>query len=316
MTDERTQHAPRISVVIPSFQRPRQLDACLSALVAQQLPASEFEVIVVDDGSAIPPRDVIAKYSVRLPLRLIEQRNAGPASARNTGARAARGTHVVFTDDDCRADPEWLTALVACIAMHPDAAIGGRIVNALPQRLCSTASQQLIDYLYRYHNRDDSTARFLITANVCVARRTFIALGGFDESFPLAAAEDRDFCERWLDADLPMVYCPGAVMQHAHDLTLVTFCRQHYNYGRGAHHLHRARARRGQGSFRLESLRFYRDLILAPFHTPTSAPKNAPRPSRPVTLSVLLMLSQLMYAVGYAVERWRARGPALLPVRA
>ncbi len=311
MTDGATR-LPRLSVVIPSFERPAQLHACLEALACQCLPAAEFEVIVVDDGSAMPPRDIVATFSERLPVRLLEQQNAGPASARNAGARAARAAHIVFTDDDCRPDPQWLTALTACIATHPDAAIGGRIVNALPDRACSTASQLLIDFLYRFHNSDESDSRFLITANIAVARRPFIEIGGFDDSFPLAAGEDRDFCERWLEVPRRMVYCPGAIVHHAHDLTVSKFCRQHFNYGRGAHHLHRARTRRGQRGFRVESLRFYRDLMLAPYHSL----QDRYTWSQSAMLSSLLLLSQLSYAIGYALERWRSRRSTLSPVRA
>lgn len=299
---------PCLSVVIPSYQRSRELDACLTALARQQLPVTDFEVIVVDDGSASPPRDVVERFAERMQVRLIEQRNAGPAAARNAGARAARGAHVVFTDDDCRPDPHWLTALTACSATHPNAAIGGQIVNALPDRICSTASQLLIDFLYRYHNTNETDSQFLITANVMVPQRTFVEMGGFDESFPLAAGEDRDFCERWLAAPHRMVYCPAAVVHHAHELRITSFCRQHFNYGRGAHHLHRARTRRGQRGLKLESLRFYTGLILAPYHAPQSR--------RPFALAGLLMLSQVSYAAGYALERWRSRSLTMSPVRA
>lgn len=302
---------PRLSVVIPSFERPAQLHACLDALALQQLPPGEFEVIVVDDGSVLPPRALVKTFAEFLPVRLIEQRNAGPAAARNAGARAARAAHVVFTDDDCRPDPQWLAAISTCITAHPDAAVGGQIVNALPGNVCSTASQLLIEFLYRHHNDDADASRFLISANIAVARKAFLGIGGFDESFPLAAGEDRDFCERWLEVPLQLVYCPQAVVHHAHDLGITRFCRQHFNYGRGAHHLHSARARRGMQGFRVESLAFYRELILAPYHTPHV------RRTWGVSalLSALLGLSQLSYAVGYALERWNARVPALSPVR-
>lgn len=299
---------PALTVVIPTYQRPKLLHACLDALTRQQLAVTAFEVVVVDDGSDRPPRDVVAHYADRLQLRLIEQRNAGPAAARNAGARAARGAHVVFTDDDCLPDPGWLTAIATCIASHPQAAIGGRIVNALPDRLCSTASQLLIDFLYRWHNIAPDDSCFLVTANVAVGRRIFIDLGGFDESFPLAAAEDRDFCERWLAARYRMVYCPDAVVHHGHALDLSGFCRQHLNYGRGAHHLHIARTARGERGFRLESLRFYGSLILAPY-------REHPARRAPV-LSALLCLSQVAYAIGYIRERWSVRSPPSVTVRA
>ncbi|HYW49179.1 MAG TPA: glycosyltransferase [Gemmatimonadaceae bacterium] len=291
--------APLLSVVIPTYRRPHLLQQCLEALTRQQLPSSAFEVVVVDDGSERPPRDVVAQFAGRLQLRLIEQQNAGPAAARNAGAHAARATHVVFTDDDCLPDPAWLTAIAARIASDPDAAIGGRIVNALPDRLCSTASQLLIDFLYRWHNASPVASQFVVTANVAVSRRAFIELGGFDESFPLAAAEDRDFCERWIAARHRMLYCAEAVVHHGHALGFASFCRQHCNYGRGAHHLHVARTGRGVRGFRLESLRFYGTLILAPYHGTRA--RSAP------LLSALLILSQAAYAYGYATERWSSR---------
>lgn len=289
--------APQFSVVVPSFQRPRQLDACLAALTLQDLSRERFEVLVVDDGSANPPRDIVAAYADRLHLRLIEQPNAGPAAARNNGASAARGTHVIFTDDDCRPAPQWLSSLASCVLTYPDAAIGGRVANALPDRLCSTASQLLIEFLYRYYNAKAADSRFLITSNLLMPRRAFLALGGFDLSFPLAGGEDRDLCERWCASGQQMTYCADAVILHAHELRLASFWRQHYNYGRGAHHLHRARARRGNPGFRLESIRFYSQLLLEPFRRDVSI--------RALRLSSLMLLSQVSYAVGYASERHR-----------
>jgi GT2 family glycosyltransferase len=292
-----TDRLPRLSVVVPSYERPAQLEACLKAMAAQRLAREDFEVIVVDDGSACPPRELVEQFRPELNVRLLEQHNAGPAAARGSGARQARGAHVVFTDDDCRPDPLWLGALSSCIAAHPEAAVGGRIVNVLGERLCSSASQLLIDFLYRYHNRDAADSRFLITSNLAFPLSAFLAIGGFDATFPLAAGEDRDLCERWREAGHPMVYCPEAVVAHAHDLGVGSFLGQHFNYGRGAHHLHRARARRGKGRFRLETVGFYARLIVFPFRSEPVA--------RALVLSMLLALSQLGYVAGYVFERLR-----------
>src|SRR5215207_3783671 len=122
---------PTFSVIVPTFQRAASLERCLEALGAQRIERDRFEVIVVDDGSAEPPRAIVRRAAGALDVRLIEQGNAGPASARNAGAGAARGAYVVFTDDDCRPDPGWLHALDAMIARYPGCAIGGRVVNAL-----------------------------------------------------------------------------------------------------------------------------------------------------------------------------------------
>jgi len=293
---------PTYSVVVPTFERVAALERCLDALASQTLERDRFEVIVVDDGSASPPREAIARAAAVIDVRLIEQANAGPASARNAGARAARGEYVVFTDDDCRPGPEWLRAIDAVAVRHPGCAVGGRVVNALGDGLCSSASQLLIEYLYDYFNVDVEGGRFFITSNLALPARAFHAIGGFDDSFPLAAAEDRDLCDRWREAGLAMLYADGAVVHHAHALGLRSFCRQHFNYGRGAFHLHCARAKRGERPLRVEPPRFYSRLVGYPFGRAPVA--------RALPLAALMALSQGVYVVGYATERLRSRAPS------
>ena len=293
---------PFFSVVVPTFQRPDGLARCLEALAAQELPHDQFEVVVVDDGSAEPPRGIVARFAPMLAMRLVEQSNAGPAAARNTGAAAARGDYLVFTDDDCRPDPRWLRALHEIALRHPGCAIGGRVENALGDGLYSTASQLLIEFLYEYYNVDDGTGRFFITSNLAFPSDAFRALGGFDASFPLAAAEDRDVCDRWREAGGTMVYADDAVVHHAHALRLGSFCRQHFNYGRGAYHLHRARARRGEMPLRVEPLSFYTRLVAYPLGR-SAAPRS-------FALAALTALSQWVYVSGYFSERLRSRVPS------
>jgi GT2 family glycosyltransferase len=299
---------PAYSVIVPTYRRPASLARCLDALGAQTIGRDRFEVIVVDDGSAEPPRDVVARAAVSIDVRLIEQANAGPATARNSGARAARGHYVVFTDDDCRPAPEWLGAIDATAARHPGCAIGGRVVNSLGDGLYSTASQLLIEFLYEYFNVDESGGRFFITSNLALPADSFHRIGGFDVSFPLAAAEDRDLCDRWREAGLAMVYCDDAVVHHEHALKLGSFCRQHFNYGRGAFHLHRARARRGEKPLRVEPPQFYRRLVGFPF--------GRREGTRAVLLSALMALSQGVYVSGYFSERVRSRAPSSASARA
>lgn len=302
MSSAMSTRPPAYSVVVPTFERADALAHCLDALAAQTLERERFEVIVVDDGSRQRPHDVVARAAATLDVRLLEQPNAGPASARNTGARAARGEYVVFTDDDCRPDPGWLRAIDAAATRHPGCAIGGRVVNALGDGLYSTASQLLIEFLYDYFNVDEAGGRFFITSNLAFPTCSFHAVGGFDVSFPLAAAEDRDICDRWREAGLAMVYCEEAVVHHAHALGLSSFCRQHFNYGRGAFHLHRARAKRGEHPLRVEPPHFYTRLLGYPFGRAEGA--------RAITLSALMALSQGVYVTGYLNERIRSPGPS------
>lgn len=289
---------PSFSVVVPTYDRPGQLEACLHALARLDYPRDGFEVIVVDDGSRSPPDEVMASFRAHLHLTLLTQAHAGPARARNAGAARARGTFLAFTDDDCRPDPDWLKALAIHLARDPDCALGGRTVNALPDNLYSSASQYLIDYLYSYYNADPVRARFLASNNLTVPTERFRAIGGFDATFPGAAAEDREFCDRWIARGYRMAYAPDAVVHHAHPLTFRTFWRQHFWYGRGAFYFHRLRARRGAGRIRVEPLPFYANLVRYPLAQARSA--------RAVSIATLFVAAQVANTAGYFSEAGRA----------
>jgi GT2 family glycosyltransferase len=291
---------PLLTIVVPTYERPALLERCLRALTAQDLPLDRFEVVVVDDGSAEPPRQLVQRFAQVLQVRLHEQANAGPAAARNAGAAEARGEYIVFTDDDCLPDRRWLTVLADVVVRNPACAVGGRVVNAMYHELCASASQLLIEYLYDYYNAAGAHGRFFITSNLAFPTASFRALGGFDAAFPLAAAEDRDMCERWREEGYDMVYAEGAIVRHAHSLELRSFCRQHFTYGRGAYHLQQARVRRGQlGGLRREPMQFYLGLLRYPLSRGWGA--------RALAQSALLGLSQGVYVLGYLTERSAAR---------
>ena len=96
---------PHFSVVVPTYERPARLAACLRSLARLGYPRERFEVLIVDDASARPPLEAIEQFRDALDLKLLEQtKNAGPAAARNLGARHASGEFLAFTDDDC--EPE------------------------------------------------------------------------------------------------------------------------------------------------------------------------------------------------------------------
>ncbi|HEV2763340.1 MAG TPA: glycosyltransferase, partial [Pyrinomonadaceae bacterium] len=223
-----TRPQPFFSVVVPTRARPAQLAACLDALARQEYPRERFEVVVVNDGGP-EPSEVFERFAGRLDATLVTQKHAGPAAARNTGARRARAPFLAFTDDDCRPDPVWLKALEARLRDAPGAAVGGRTVNALPRNLFSTASQSLTEYLYEYFDAAEGRAAFFTSNNLALSSELFRAVGGFDESFPLAAGEDRELCDRWRARGHRLTYAPDAVVRHAHALTLRSFCRQHFN---------------------------------------------------------------------------------------
>jgi glycosyltransferase involved in cell wall biosynthesis len=288
--------APRFSVVVPTYSRPRQLGACLTALAASSYPRELFEVVVVNDGGA-PPDECVASFRDRLDVRLISQEHAGPAIARNTGAANAAGTFLAFTDDDCMPAPGWLRALDARLAAEPDRLVGGRIVNSLSENVYSEASQLLVQYLYEYFADRRSGPRFFSSSNLALRADLFQAIGGFDRGFVLSAGEDREICDRWQQGGRELSYEADALVYHAHDLSLKRFVRQHFAYGRGAHFYHLARSERKQERMKVEPLRFYTGMMRYPFRSATGA--------RALGVAALLVVSQAANAAGFFYERKR-----------
>ena len=295
MTDSRTSPEPAnpldVSVVIPTYNRPATLARCLLALEQQDYHRDHFEVIVVDDGSPTPAARLAEQLPKDFPVTFLRQENSGPAIARNVGALRARGRLLVFTDDDCAPTPDWLSCLVKCAASHPSAAIGGKTINALIGNPFSSASQQLVDYLYVVFNRPGSKAGWMFTSNnLALPTAMFRAIGGFASDFPHAAAEDRELCDRWQFEGNDMVYEPNALIYHSHHLSLASYVRQHFNYGRGAYRVQCLRRTRGIAS-RLEPLRFYVDLVRSPF--------GQQRIHRAALATILLGVAQIANAAGY-----------------
>jgi len=279
---------PTFSVVIPTYRRPARLVACLRSLAAVDYPRDRFEVIVVDDGSGAP----VKTPPLPLELTVLTQPHAGPATARNLGAARARGDYVAFTDDDCMAEAGWLRGFAVPLAEAPDHAIGGRTVNALPENPYSSATQLLLDFLHEWSVKSGS-GPFFASNNLAVPTRLFRTRGGFDTGFPLAAGEDREFCDRWARLGGGLSHAPAAVIRHGHHLTLGRYWRQHVNYGRGALRFHRLRVKAAGGRKIRTPLSFYGRLVFYPLTRDTGM--------RRVSLSALLALAQLASAIGY----WR-----------
>ena len=284
----------RISVIIPSYNRPEKLQVCLRALTRQTLPVEDFEVIVVDDGSPMDTTPIIEPFRESLSLKLIKQANQGPAAARNAGAGEAQGAFVAFTDDDCSPHESWLERLLTSFQVTPTVMIGGQTINQLTDNVYAQASQTLIDYIYQYYAEERSEMHFFASSNLALPLDAFKSQGGFDQEFPSASGEDREFCDRWNLNGNSLKYTPDAIIYHSHELNLRQFCELHYRYGNGARRFWRHRTGRGQKPREFEKLGFYTGLLQSPWKR--SLPK-------PLYSSFLLALSQLANGIGYFSAR-------------
>jgi cellulose synthase/poly-beta-1,6-N-acetylglucosamine synthase-like glycosyltransferase len=295
-----TSALPSFAIIIPTRDRPSQLAACLASLTRLDYPRDRFEVIVVDDGSRPPIPEVTAKFQDRLNLTLLTQSPAGPAAARNAGAARATGQFLAFTDDDCTPAPDWLRKLTIQFGATPDHLVGGRVINALTGNPYSAASHVILDVIYDYYDPRQGRAHFFPTSNLAIAAGQFYSIGGFSKNWPVFAAEDREFSFRWLKQGGQLTYAPEARVYHHRPLTLRTFWRQHFNYGRGAFHYHLTRTETGPGSRQFD-WRFYWACVCRPFrHMPMT---------RAMAILALLFVWQAANTAGYFIEGRQRRQP-------
>lgn len=248
---------PFFSIIIPTYNRPKQLANCLWSLSNLQYPCDRFEVIVVDDGSTVPLISLVESFQDQLDITLVTQENVGPSAARNAGAAHAKGKFLAFTDDDCMLALDWLEIVASRFREKPDCVIGGRTINLLANNIYSSTSQLIVNVVYRYYNAKPMGSRFFATNNIALPAGLFYDIGGFDPSFTVS--EDREFCDRSLYLGIQLAYVSEALVYHAHQLEFLTFCRQHLNYGRGAIRFHQLRKRRGHGGL-LRDLGFHLNL--------------------------------------------------------
>lgn len=219
---------PPVTVVVPTRDRPQQLRSCLESLARLRYPPERLELIVVDDGSAVPVVDTSLPGRVRL-LRLPVSH--GPAEARNRGAQMARGALLAFVDSDCQVEPDWLSELVREFDDPSLAATCGRVL-ATSQAGWLGAYEAVRSPLdlgpLAAAAQPAGPVPYLVTTNLVVRRSVFEAVGGFARE--LRFGEDVDFSWRLFAAGHRLLYQPRARVRHDHRLRLGAFVRTRAQY--------------------------------------------------------------------------------------
>ncbi len=213
-----------VSIVIPTFNGACRIGNCLDALL-KQTAGRDAEILVVNDGSTDNTADVVSCY---FGVRLITQSKAGPAAARNRGALDARGTIILFTDDDCVPTPEWLGAMIESFKI-PDV-VGVKGVYRTHQSHLAARFVQI-----EYEDKYRRMARlpridFIDTYSAGFRRDRFLEMNGYDTSFPVACAEDVELSYRMSARGWTMKFVPAAVVYHTHPDTLWRYLKKKYKF--------------------------------------------------------------------------------------
>ena len=220
----------KYSIIVPVYNRPDEVDELLQSLCEQTV--KDFEVIIVEDGSINPCKDVCNKYAGILSLHYYAKENSGPGQSRNYGAERANGEYVIILDSDVVLPSGYLQAIEEELAQQPCEAFGGPDA-AHPD---FTPVQKAISY---------SMTSFFTTGgirggkakldkfyprsyNMGVRHDVYLELGGFSK---MRFGEDIDFSYRIVEAGYQPRLFPEAWVWHKRRTDFKKFFRQVYNSG-------------------------------------------------------------------------------------
>lgn len=177
---------PKVSVVIPTYNRVSLISECIESVLRQTY--KDFEVIVVDDGSTDDTEEVLKPYHGR--IRYIRQENAGVATARNRGVLEATGEYVAFLDSDDQWFENKLELQMDLMTRHPELVMacgngiyldgkdkGKQVIKEDRARQYEKNGITLRDAFYRFPLR---------TSTILIKKDVFNQIGGFNESYRVA----------------------------------------------------------------------------------------------------------------------------------
>lgn len=222
---------PKYSIIVPVYNRPDEVDELLDSLTRQAY--ADFEVIIVEDGSSSPCKEVCDKYAGKLPLRYFVKENSGPGQSRNYGAERAAGEYLIILDSDVVLPDGYLQAVEDELTLHGACDAFGGADASHPS---FTTVQKAISY---------SMTSFFTTGgirggkkkldkfyprsyNMGIRREVYAELGGFSK---MRFGEDIDFSYRIVEAGYKCRLFPEAWVWHKRRTDLKKFFRQVYNSG-------------------------------------------------------------------------------------
>ncbi|OQC08270.1 MAG: putative glycosyltransferase EpsH [Candidatus Hydrogenedentes bacterium ADurb.Bin101] len=256
---------PELTVVIPSYNpRPDLLRALYDSLMRQSFNA--FEVVIVDDASTEPS---LYKWIQDPRFRVLRQKeNRGPAACRNLGAKAAESQYLFFTDTDCELAPDTLQK--AADGLRGGAILmGNTITRAVTPfgkavALLGFPGGGLLGFNKVWRVDEDGYTNSFSSCNLAFRKTVFEALGGFDETFPVAGGEDTVLAWKATQTGCRIRYVPEMQVYHIEKSTLGDFIRWQITRGRGNYHIKQQVGRVG-GYLRLRMWTFKNSLRAAGF---------------------------------------------------
>jgi glycosyltransferase involved in cell wall biosynthesis len=229
---------PQVSVVVPIYNGTADIPELINCLLAQTYPKERVEYLLVDNNSIDGTSELLKQAVLNCPIKIRALSEKGIQSsyaARNTGIREAVGEIIVFTDADCRPQPQWLEALVQPFVNQNVVIVAGEI-TALPGNSLLEKYADRQETLSQKHTLANKFCAYGQTANLAI-RRLALEKAGLFRPY-LTTGGDADLCWRILQQDIgSLEFAPSAIVQHRHRNTLKELKSQWRRYGRSNSYL-------------------------------------------------------------------------------
>jgi len=207
---------PRLSVVIPTYQRRASVERVLGALARQSVPPAEFEVVISIDGSEDGTRELLERYQAPYALQSLWRPNGGRAAALNAGLALAAGEVLVLLDDDMEPTTGFLAGHLQAHRAEARRGVMGAApipVNAdSPPLVAAYISPKFNEHLLKLAEPGHClTLRDFYSGNFSIRRKVLLEVGLFDESFKIYGNEDLELAHRLRKAGVTLAYAAEAL---------------------------------------------------------------------------------------------------------
>jgi glycosyltransferase involved in cell wall biosynthesis len=227
----------KLSVIVATFNRKRELQDLLASLETQMLPPFQFEVIIVDDGSSDGTNLLVEKTAKQAPftIKYFYQQNKGPGKARNLGMERASGDVLIFIDSDCILPPEYLSTVHRAFEEQKIDAYGGpdRTAENFPA-WDKAVNYTMTSFMTTGGLRGSSGAKlaryYPRSFNMGFKRALYKKIGEFGSIYQYG--EDIEFSHRILESGARVEYLPDAYVYHRRRASVRAFAKQVYKMGR------------------------------------------------------------------------------------
>ena len=220
----------KYSIIVPVFNRPDEVDELLESLCHQEV--KDFEVIIVEDGSKKPCKDVCDKYAGILDLHYYFKENSGPGQSRNYGAERAKGDWLIVLDSDVVLPTGYLRAVDERLNSQIDAFGGPDASHPSFTPVQKAISYSMTSFFTTGGIRGGKGKKldkfFPRSYNMGIRREVYQELGGFSK---MRFGEDIDFSYRIVEAGYKTALIPEAWVWHKRRTDFRKFFRQVYNSG-------------------------------------------------------------------------------------